>query len=141
MRAQGIVRGDTEIWFGDADRDDQKNKSTRRWARLVQGPVRRSRMKWQDEGRRGSRSAAPQEQRAASTYIFAAICPQEGRAAGLILPWCNTHAMTLHLVEISTRVDPGHHAALLMDQAGWHMSAKLVAPDITVVALRQNDPS
>lgn len=26
----------------------------------------------------------------ASTYIFGAICPKQGKAVGLILPWCNT---------------------------------------------------
>lgn len=52
--------------------------------------------------------------------------PQDGKAAGLILPWCNTQAMNLHLAEITAHVALGRHATLLMDQAGWHMSAKLV---------------
>ena len=30
--------------------------------------------------------------------------------------------MNLHLAEISTEVAPGRHAALLVDQAGWHLS-------------------
>ena len=42
--------------------------------------------------------------------------------AGLILPWCNIEAMGLHLTAISAKVAPGRHAALLLDQAGWHMS-------------------
>jgi hypothetical protein len=34
--------------------------------------------------------------------------------------WCNTEAMQLHLDEITTKVSPGAHAILILDQAGWH---------------------
>jgi len=89
----------------------------------------------------GSRPSAPHDQRTASTYIFGAICPKDGKAAGLILPWCNIEAMTLFLAELSTKVAPGRHALLLLDQASWHMSAHLVVPDnITVVALPAKCP-
>ena len=30
--------------------------------------------------------------------------------------------MNLHLAEIATQIAPGAHAALLVDQAGWHSS-------------------
>jgi hypothetical protein len=75
----------------------QKNKITRRWAR------------------RGTRPTAPQDQRTASTYIFGAICPKAGKAAGLVLPHCNTAAMSLHLAESSAAVEAGAHAVLLLD--------------------------
>jgi hypothetical protein len=91
-----------EIWFADEARIGQKNKITRRWAR------------------RGSRPSAPHDQRTASTYIFGAIYPQQGKGAGLVLPSCNTQAMSLHLAEIATEDAPGAHAVLLPDQAGWH---------------------
>jgi hypothetical protein len=29
--------------------------------------------------------------------------------------------MTAHLAEISAMVDPGAHAVVILDQAGWHM--------------------
>jgi len=64
----------------------QKNDITRRWAR------------------RGTRPWAPQDQRYASTYIFGAICPRDGRGAALVLPLCNTAATNLHLAEISSMV-------------------------------------
>jgi hypothetical protein len=99
------------IWFGDEARVGQKTKITRRWAR------------------RGSRPSAPIDQRTASTYIFGAIYPKEGKAVGLILPWCNTAGMNLHLAAISADVAPGRHAALLLDQAGWHLSKLLAVPD------------
>ena len=122
-RAQGVGRGGVEVWFADEARVGQKNKITRRWAR------------------RGTRPAAPQDQRTASTYIFGAICPNTGAAAGLILPWCNIEAMGLHLAEIAARVTPGRHCALLVDQAGWHMSDRLVVPpNITIVPLPPKCP-
>ena len=71
-----------------------------------------------------------------STYIFGAIRPESGAVAGLVLPWCNTEAMSLHLAEIAARVRPGRHCALLLDQAGWHLSDRLaVPPNITIVPL------
>jgi len=49
--------------------------------------------------------------------------------------------MALHLQAISESVAPGHHAALLVDQAGWHLSAQLAVPDnITIVALPPKCP-
>src|SRR3546814_13897110 len=61
----------------------QKNKITRRWAR------------------RGTRPSAPKDQRTKSAYIFGAICPEHGKGAGLVLPFCNTETMALHLNELS----------------------------------------
>ena len=88
-----------------------------------------------------TRPAAPKDQRTASTYIFGAICPARGTAAGLVLPFCNTAAMTLHLAEISRTVAPGAHAVLLFDQAGWHLSHKLEVPDnITLLPLPPKAP-
>jgi transposase len=49
--------------------------------------------------------------------------------------------MNLHLAAISADVTPGRHAALLLDQAGWHLSAKLAVPDnITIVPLPAKCP-
>ncbi len=49
--------------------------------------------------------------------------------------------MGLHLAEISARVTPGKHCALLVDQAGWHMSERLAVPsNITVVPLPAKCP-
>ena len=85
--------------------------------------------------------SAPSDQRTTSTYIFGAICPREGKAVGLILPWCNTAMMNLHLAAISADVAPGKHAVLLLDQAGWHLSHKLVVPpNITIVPLPPKCP-
>ena len=57
------------------------------------------------------------------------------------MPWCDTQAMELHLVEIGKAVDPGAHGVVIVDQAGWHMSAKLTIPDnITLLPLPPRSP-
>ena len=59
----------------------------------------------------------------------------------LILPSCNTEAMNLHLAEIAKAVAPGTHAVLLVDQAGWHLSARLLIPaNITIIPLPSKCP-
>jgi len=112
-----------ELWWQDEARIGQKNKITRRWAR------------------RGTRPRAAHDQRTKWAYIFGAICPAKGKGAGLILPYCNTQAMQWHLDEISTQVTPGAHAVLIIDQAGWHTTGKLVIPhNITMMLLPPRAP-
>jgi putative transposase len=49
--------------------------------------------------------------------------------------------MNLHLAAIATDVVPGRHAALLLDQAGRHLSAELIVPNnITIVPLLAKCP-
>ena len=75
------------------------------------------------------------------TYIFGAICPKTGKGAGLVLPYCDTGAMQEHLAEISQAVDPGAHAVLILDQAGWHVTPKLKVPEnITLMFLPPRSP-
>lgn len=91
--------------------------------------------------KRGTRPSAPKDQRTASAYIFGAICPEEGKGAGLVLAFCNTQTMSLHLAEISEMVALGAHAALLVDQAGWHNTEKLDLPsNISIVPLPSKCP-
>jgi hypothetical protein len=49
--------------------------------------------------------------------------------------------MNLHLTEIAQMIAPGAHAVLLVDQAGWHLSARLVVPaNITILPLPSKSP-
>ena len=85
--------------------------------------------------------SAPNDQRTASAYIFGAICPAEGKGAGLVLPSCNGEAMALHLEEIAIAVAPGAHAFVVLDQAGWHVSTRLPIQDnITLLPLPPKSP-
>lgn len=57
------------------------------------------------------------------------------------MPYCDTPAMQAHLIEISGAVERGAHAVVLLDQAGWHMSAKLELPDnVTLLPLPPRSP-
>ena len=57
------------------------------------------------------------------------------------MPTCNADAMNLHLTEIAQMIAPGAHAVLLVDQAGWHLSARLVVPaNITILPLPSKSP-
>jgi len=112
-----------ELWWQDEARIGQKNKITRRWAR------------------RGSRPRAPHDQRTKWAYIFGAICPAEGKGAGLVMPWCDTGAMQAHPIEIGAMVAAGAHAVVILDQAGWHLSASLAVPDnVTLLSLPPRSP-
>jgi hypothetical protein len=58
-----------------------------------------------------------------------------------VLLRCTTQAMALELTEISQAVAPGAHALVLLDQAGWHFSKRLVVPaNITLVPLPAKAP-
>ncbi len=60
---------------------------------------------------------------------------------GAALPFCNTEAMNLNLAEIARAAAPRAHAVLLVDQAGWHLSAALIVPaNITIIALPPKCP-
>ncbi len=101
----------------------QKNKIARRWAK------------------RGTRPSAPKDQRTASAYIFGAICPKVGKGAALVMPKGDIEAMTLHLAEIATQIAPGAQAALLVDQAAWRLSGRLVVPpNIPLIPLPSKCP-
>ena len=49
--------------------------------------------------------------------------------------------MQAHLAEISSAVDAGAHAVLMLDQAGWHRSTGLVVPqNVTLLPLPPRSP-
>jgi transposase len=112
-----------EIWFQDEARIGQKGSLTRRWAR------------------RGTRPAAPRDQRYKWAYLFGAVCPERACAAGLVLPCANAKAMIAHLEEISRAVTPGAHAVLVMDGAGYHEKAIAKPPsNISLLTLPAYSP-
>ncbi len=61
--------------------------------------------------------------------------------AALVLPQCDTRGMQWHLEEISSQVEPGAHALIILDKAGWHTTGKLDIPDnITLLPLPPRSP-
>ena len=112
-----------EIWFQDEARIGQKNGLVYQWAK------------------RGSRPRQPKDQRYENAYLFSAICPSRDIGAAIVMPYADTFAMQAHLDEISLHVADGSVAALLLDQAGWHTTGKLVVPDnIVLVPLPPKSP-
>ena len=71
---------------------------------------------------RGSRPAAPRDQRYDWAYLFGAVCPARDAGAALVLPHADGEAMNLHLAEISRNVRPKAHAVVVLDGAGWHQT-------------------
>lgn len=117
------ARKPIEIWWQDEARIGQKNGLVRLWAR------------------KGTRPRQPADQRYQSAYLFGAICPARGTGAAIMMPKANTHAMQAHLDEISLTTAEGAHAALLMDRAGWHTTARLNVPEnITIILLPSRAP-
>lgn len=76
-----------------------------------------------------------------SVYIFGAVFPTRDTGAALVLPHVSVAAMNLLLEEVASQPPPGTHArthaAMLIDNAGWHTANDLRVPhDITLVHLR-----
>jgi hypothetical protein len=112
-----------EIWFQDEARIGQKGSLTRLWAP------------------KGTRPRAVRDTRYQWAYLFGAVCPARKLGAGLVMPYANTEAMNKHLEEIAKVVSPGAHAALLLDQAGWHGSQDLIVPEnITLIPFPPYSP-
>ena len=90
---------------------------------------------------RRKRCIARSRRRNGGCEFSALICLAEGKAAGIVMPRCNSEAMSMRLEEIAFHVAPGAHAVLLLDQAGWHGSAELVVPpNITLMPLPPRCP-
>jgi hypothetical protein len=85
---------------------------------------------------RGMRPRMIKDQRYRSAYIFGAVCPERDTGAALVLTHVSTPAMNLLLEEVAAQLPPRTHAAMLIDNAGWHTANELrVPPNITLVHL------
>ncbi len=76
-----------------------------------------------------------------SVYILGAVCPARDTRTALVLTHVSVVAMNLLLEEVSSQLPPGTHAAMLIDNAGWHTANDLcVPPNITLVHLPPDSP-
>ena len=90
---------------------------------------------------RGVRPPGPADKRFASLYLFAACRPGTDEAFALALPEATTVAMSLFLAGFAGQLEPGTHAVLIPDQAGWHGARRLVVPEnVTLVPLPPDSP-
>ena len=112
-----------EVWFQDEARVGQKGRMVRRWFQ------------------RGMRPRMVKDQRYRSAYIFGAVCPARDTGAALVLTHVSVAAMNLLLEEVASQLPHGTHAAMLIDNAGWHTANDLrVPPNITLVHLPPYSP-
>ena len=97
-----IALDKVDFWFQDEARFGQQNTTTHLWSK------------------KGSRPRAVKQQQFEYVYLFGAVCPATGETEAIIAPLVNKEIMQQHLELISKRTQPGRHAVIIMDGAGWH---------------------
>ena len=111
------------MWFDDESRFGQQGSLTHVWAP------------------RGTRPRRWRQTEYQWVYLFGAACPTSGAAVGWIMPTSDTYCMNLHLWTLSRAVAADVHIALVLDNAGWHVSKGLRVPaNITLVPLPPYSP-
>ena len=81
------------------------------------------------------------DKRFTSLYLFAACRPGTDEAFALALPEATTASMTVFLERFAQQLEPGVHAALVLDRAGWHVARRLAVPaNVTLVPLPAYPP-
>lgn len=96
--------------------------------------------------RRGTRPRAVRQTEYDWAYLFGAVCPATGESVAMIAPTVGIELMNLHLkwIDEHTRSTPGGamvQVVLILDQAGWHTSPKVVWPcNITPLFLPPYSP-
>ena len=93
-----------DVWFQDEARFGQQNTIRRVWART------------------GSRPGLIRQQKYGYAYVFGAVCHAQDKAIDLVLPLANSKRLTLRQQEISQATEAGHHAFVVLDNAGFHLA-------------------
>ena len=105
-------------YYQDEARFGQHGTLTRVWAKV------------------GSRPPAIRQTQYDDLYVFSAVCPETGDAAGLIAANVNTATMNAFLEQFARDLPPDVHAAVVLDRAGWHVAGALQVPaNVTLVLL------
>lgn len=110
-------------YYQDEARFGQHGTLTRVWAKV------------------GSRPPAIRQTQYDYLYVFSAVCPETGDACGLVAPNVNTGVMNAFLAQFARELPPDVHAAMILDQAGWHVAGALRVPaNVTLVLLPPKSP-
>jgi transposase len=73
-------------------------------------------------------------------YSLAAVCPQDGQLASLIMPAVDTEIMSVFLAH-TANLFAGDYCLMFLDGAGWHQARDLrVPPTIRLLALPPYSP-
>jgi len=76
----------------------------------------------------GVRPKAPRQVIRQSSYVFAAVAPEQGLMTSLILPSADTAMMNLFLAQVAQDFAE-YFIVILVDQAGWHRAKDLQVPE------------
>lgn len=117
-------------------------------------PQRRLRVYFQDESRfgqqgtttnvwapRGSRPTAVRQTEYDYLWVLGAVCPETGRAEGLLSPCLNTEVINIFLKEFSATLPDNEQAVMIWDGAGFHQGRKLRVPEnVSLIKLPPYSP-
>jgi hypothetical protein len=82
---------------------------------------------------RGTRPTAVKQTKYEWIYLYAAVEPASGQSTALLAPHVNVGTMNVFLRMLSREViqsgSADDVAVVIMDQAGWHVSRRLIVPD------------
>jgi hypothetical protein len=76
----------------------------------------------------GVRPRAPRQVIRQSSYVFAAVAPEQGLMTSLILPSADTAMMNLFLARVAEDF-ANYFIVMQVDQAGWHQAKDLHIPE------------
>ena len=108
---------------GAFNRVGQKGRTCRRWHE------------------RGVRPPGLADERFAGLSLFAACRPGTGEALALALPEATAASMAVFLERFARTLEPGAHAASILDRAGWHVArGRAVPANVALVPLPPYSP-
>lgn len=76
----------------------------------------------------GVRPKAPRQVIRQSSYVYAAVAPEQGLMTSLILPSADTAMMNLFLAHVA-EVFADYFIVMQVEQAGWHRAKDLQVED------------
>jgi len=121
--AEDHPRKRLRIYFQDEARFGQQGTTTNVWAP------------------KGSRPTAVRQTEYEYLWVLGAVCPETGRAEGLLSPRLNTDVVNIFLQAFSKSLPKEEHAVMIWDGAGFHTSQKLRVPaNVTLIQLPAYSP-
>ncbi len=111
------------VYFEDESRFGQQGTTTNVWAR------------------RGSRPMVVRQTEYEYLWVLGAVCPETGKAEGLLSPRLNTEVINVFLEQFSATLAADEHAVMIWDGAGFHTSKSLRVPEnVTLLQLPPYSP-
>ena len=111
------------LYFEDESRFGQQGTTTRVWAR------------------RGSRPTAVRQTAYEYIWVLGVVCPETGKAEGLLSPRLNTDVINIFLRQFAKTIPSDEQAVVIWDGAGFHTSHGLQVPEnVTLLQLPAYSP-